>query len=217
MSNYEKSKIYKIVSNCNPELVYYGSTYTTLSRRLSCHKGHYKSYLKEKFKYVSSFELLKLEHFEIVLVEAYPCDNVEELRKRERYYIENNLCINKNIPSRTHREYRQDNREKLSEYNKIYYENNREKERERKKIYYENNREKEKERHKKYREDNREKERERSKKYRENNREKLSNKRKEIITCECGREMARDSLSKHLKTKIHTDKIINYLQLKNEY
>ena len=44
MSKYEKSKIYKIVSNCNSELVYYGSTYTTLSRRLSNHKGKYKSY-----------------------------------------------------------------------------------------------------------------------------------------------------------------------------
>ena len=195
MSKYQNSKVYKIVSNCNPELVYYGSTYTTLSRRLSGHKGHYKLYLKEKYNYVTSFELLKLEHFEIILVESYPCDNVEELRKRERYYIENNLCVNKFIPSRTDKE-----------RHKIYYENNKEQCKEKNKQYREDNKEKAIEYNKIYYKNNKEKERERGKKYREN----ISSK---PITCDGGRDMARASLNRHLKRKIHFNKMINYLQL----
>ena len=48
------------------------------------------------------------------------------------------------------KKYRENNKEKTSEYAKNYRENNKEKEAERKKIYYENNKEKEAERNKNY-------------------------------------------------------------------
>ena len=51
-SKYQKSKIYKLVSNSS-ELVYYGSTYTKLSKRLSGHKTAYKRYLNGKKNYIS--------------------------------------------------------------------------------------------------------------------------------------------------------------------
>ena len=180
MSKYQKGKVYKLVSNSS-ELVYYGSTFNKLTKRLTGHKSDYKGYSNGKGqRYKTSYELIKLEDAQIILVEDFPCERKEQLIARERFYIENNPCVNKNIPSRTRKEYS--------------------------KIYRENNIEKEKERHKKYRENNKEKERERGKIYYENINSKP-------ITCDCGRDMARASLSRHLKSKIHFNKIINYLQL----
>ena len=191
MSKYEKSKIYKIVSNCNSELVYYGSTYTTLSRRLSNHKGKYKSYLKGKYPYTSSFELLELEHFEIVLVEAYPCDNVEELRKRERFYIENNNCVNKNIPSRTKKEWNEDNKEHNKEYFKEYYKDNEESI-----VAYK----------KQWRKLNKEKLKIQKKEYRELNKQKIKERKSMKFTCECGRELTIQSKARHKRTNYHRER-----------
>lgn len=99
MNKYQNAKIYKIVSNVSPVL-YYGSTCEKLSSRLAKHRASYKAYEKGTSNYVSSFELLKLDHYDIILVEAYPCDNKEALHARERHYIENFVCVNKRIPNR---------------------------------------------------------------------------------------------------------------------
>ena len=87
MEKYQKGKIYKIVSN-ELDLVYYGSTTKTLKQRLNDHRGHYKRYLKGKGQYYSSFELMKLDDAQIILVEDFPCENKKELHQRERFYIE---------------------------------------------------------------------------------------------------------------------------------
>ena len=185
MSKYQNSKVYKIISNSNPDLVYYGSTYCKLSNRLAKHKSSYKLYLKRNLKYMTSFLLVKLDDCKIILVEKYPCIDKEELRMRERFYIENNPCVNKNIPSRTRKEYskiyRENNIEKEKERHKKYRENNIEKEKEYSKIYREDNREKLKENSRRYYENNREKERERSKNYYENNKEKLNKKKRDYM------------------------------------
>ena len=57
-------------------------------------------------------------------MEDFPCDNKYELKARERNYIEGNLCINKNIPNRTNKEWKNVNEEKIKEFHKIYYEKN---------------------------------------------------------------------------------------------
>jgi hypothetical protein len=60
-----------------------------------------------------------------VLVEKFPCESKDELHARERYYIENNECVNKYIPNRTNAEYRQDNIIHLKAHAKEYREKNR--------------------------------------------------------------------------------------------
>jgi hypothetical protein len=47
------------------------------------------------------------------LVENYSCNSKKELETRERYYIENNECVNKNMPTRTMKEYQEENKEKI--------------------------------------------------------------------------------------------------------
>jgi hypothetical protein len=122
---YAKSKIYKLVLN---DLTYYGSTVSALSTRKSKHKSDFKRYQDGKIGYMTSFDLFALGNPEIVLIESFSCDNKEELFARERYYIENFECINKNRPNRTpeekkeyDRKYRKDNYENEKEYKKQYH------------------------------------------------------------------------------------------------
>ena len=169
MSKYQKGKVYKLVSNSS-DLVYYGSTYNKLTKRLTGHKSDYKGYSNGKGqRYKTSYELIKLEDAQIILVEDFPCERKEQLLAQERFYIENNTCVNKNIPGRTDeeymRQYKEKHKENLKEQNKLYREKNKDKIKE----YREANKDKERE----YREANKEKITKQKKEYREANKEKI--------------------------------------------
>ena len=72
-------------------------------------------------------------NFEFHIIETIQNDDINELKKQltklERFYIENNECVNKVIPGRSKFEYRklyyEKHREKLMNYAKSYYENNK--------------------------------------------------------------------------------------------
>ena len=103
--DYSKGKIYKIIDNTNGNQ-YIGSTCCPrLSTRLAKHRCDYSYFLKQKYHYVTSFEILKNNDYDIVLLENCSSKNRDELRARERYYIETLECVNKLIPLRTHTEY----------------------------------------------------------------------------------------------------------------
>lgn len=144
-SRYKNGKIYKIISK-QTDKVYIGSTIQTLNNRFKCHKTHYRL-----GRNGTSVELLQYGDASIELIENYPCDSPTQLKTRERFYIENTPnTVNMAIPSRTHKEYREDNREKIKLYGIKYRKENIEKEQIRHKKYYLENREKEKIRKKKY-------------------------------------------------------------------
>ena len=127
MVNYQLGKIYKLIDNTTNN-IYVGSTCEKrLVRRLNGHSQSYKQYLNGNYNYVSSFEIIKNENYDIVLLELYPCNSKDELHSRERYYIELLKCVNKQIPSRTMQEYQQSNRAQLKEYKKLYRFINKEK------------------------------------------------------------------------------------------
>jgi hypothetical protein len=96
LNKYRNGKIYKIINDSHPDLVYYGSTYKSLNRRFWSHKKDYsrRSYNNK----MTSFELLKYDDSKIVLCENYRCNNLRELLKRESEYILKNHCVNKVIP-----------------------------------------------------------------------------------------------------------------------
>ena len=127
---YSNAKIYKIVDNTNGN-IYIGSTCKKLCQRIAQHRSSYKRYLDGKVNYVSSFKILKNDDYDIILVEeVVDCKNKEQLRARERHYIESLDCVNKRIEGRTKKEYRKeyykDNKEKLDELNKQYRKDNKE-------------------------------------------------------------------------------------------
>jgi hypothetical protein len=123
MPNYQNAKIYKLWSPEGDD-IYIGSTTILLSARKAKHKfgdGSVSKILFEKYTDVR-----------IELLECCPCDNKEELAKKEGEYIRNNKCVNKQIPLRTHKEHYQDNKEYKLNYQKEYIEKNKEKIKERK-------------------------------------------------------------------------------------
>jgi hypothetical protein len=134
MPDYSKGKIYKIVDNTNGH-IYIGSTTQKLSQRLSEHRND------SNRKTCSSREIILNSNYAIVLIEEVKCENKDQLHRRERYYIETIQCVNKCIPSRTTKEYKQDNKEAISEYKKQYALANKEAISEYKKQYRQDNKE----------------------------------------------------------------------------
>jgi hypothetical protein len=114
MPNYANSKIYKLVSFNLPELPYYGSTTQTLCKRKGRHVSDYKANgLKAS---CTSRIVIDAGDYEIIWVEDFPCENKDQLRARERYYIENRVCVNKNVPGRTTEEWYQANKVHVKAY-----------------------------------------------------------------------------------------------------
>ena len=137
--NYQLGKIYKIESN-QCEQVYVGSTVQPLHVRFGGHKVKYKRYLSGKEKYAtSSSKLLEYDDAKIYLIEKFPCDSKEELNARERYWIKELDCVNKVQPTRTRKEYLEDNKDKIRDKRKQYSIDNADKIKEYKKAWYQDN------------------------------------------------------------------------------
>ena len=124
MPDYQQSKIYKIINEELKGLVYYGSTTQKLNYR----------FIKHKNLNCSSKALFSVGTPVIILLEEYPCETKADLLKRERYWIENNECVNIEIPGRTQKEtielkkqHYQDNKEIYKLKNKKYRQDNNEK------------------------------------------------------------------------------------------
>jgi hypothetical protein len=118
MPDYSKSKIYKIVCNETGEQ-YFGSTTQSLSSRLYCHK--------QKTNPTKSKPIIERGNYNIILCEEFPCENKEQLNSRERKWIEENECVNRNIPTHTREEYYEKHFEKIQKYQKEYVKEYRQK------------------------------------------------------------------------------------------
>jgi hypothetical protein len=95
-------KIYKITCNDTGD-VYYGSTKKhLLSTRKAEHKADVKRYDEgKKPRKCACYDIVKNNNFKIEIVEEAPLEN---LKQREKYYIENFKCININNPLPTKEE-----------------------------------------------------------------------------------------------------------------
>jgi len=200
MPNYQKGKIYRIVDNSNGG-VYYGSTCEpTIARRLARHVIDFNNFQKGKGSYITSYDILVNGNYEIFLVETYPCTSRDELTSRERYYIENNNCVNKYIPGRTCKEYRRDNKEKIKENKRSYQQHNKERIKEYMNLYQLQNKDKIKKQ---------------TKDYKQKNKDRIHEHQNFQSKCICGGCFTNANKAKHLKTRKHQT-YFNNLD-KNEY
>jgi hypothetical protein len=136
MSKYNNSKIYKIIDNTNGN-IYIGSTFQKyITTRLAGHVADYKRYLKNKFHYITSFEIIKNGNYDIVLIENVNCETKEQLHARERFYIESMVCINQVIPARSFHEYYIQNKDIIIAKTKEYRNEHKEEISEKKRIKY---------------------------------------------------------------------------------
>lgn len=210
MPDYQKAKIYRIISN-ETDKVYIGSTCDYLSSRLGKHKYSFK---KGK-TCPTSKEILKYADCKIELIEEFPCATKRELLDREGYHISiTPNCVNRNVMGRTKARYYMDNKEVITVKKKAYAQKNATKIAEYQKKYAEENKEHLKEYHKNYHEKNREKYNAMGKENYRANKEAyiarakknyLKNKAKlvEPVVCECGITVQKRRLREHRKTKTH--------------
>jgi hypothetical protein len=185
--NYNNTKIYKIWSTRGPKIYIGSTTKDRLCDRMAIHRNDYKRWKLGKTNKITSFDLFEkygLENCFIELIEEKSCNNKEEKNKLEGGYIRTLDCVNKIIPDRNQKEYREDNKEYKKDYFKKYNELNKDKIKE----YYETNKDKIKEIRKQYRKDNK---------------NKINENKSIPYNCICGSICRIGDKSKHFKTKKH--------------
>jgi ribosome-interacting GTPase 1 len=158
MVNYQNGKIYKIESNLGNKIYIGSTTKDYLSQRMDKHRKDFKEWVNKKnssrrIPHLRSFDIFEeygLENCKIILIECCPCNSKDELVAKEAYYIKTLECVNKVIPNRTSKEYKEDNKEWIKEKNKKFYDEHKDEIYERNKAYYKEYREKNKEKIKEY-------------------------------------------------------------------
>jgi len=120
MGHYEKSKIYLIKNRNDEDKVYVGSTIRNLHTRFMEHKSKYINFNKNKSKKKLYQSIECWDDWYIELFEDYPCDNKEELLKKEKEVIKLYGTLNIVIPTRDKKEYHLDNKNKKREYDLEY-------------------------------------------------------------------------------------------------
>lgn len=126
--DYSKSVIYSIRSH-QTDKIYIGSTTQSLSKRIYKHRSVYDSFTKRNAgHYVSSYIMLEYPDNYIELIEEYPCENKQQLHKREGEIIRKYTnSVNQRIAGRTRKEWGIDNKEYLKQFHKNYHSTNRDK------------------------------------------------------------------------------------------
>lgn len=184
MPDYSSGKIYTIRCITDATLIYVGSTIESLSQRLTKHR-----YSKKATPSILFYSKVNdWNDWYIELYENFSCNSKEELNKREGEVIREIGTLNTIVAGRTQQEYRQEEKEIIQERKKEYYENNKEQVQEYKKKYYEEHSQQEKDR---------------ALRHYINNKDEINEKKKEKITCECGKTFRAVDKSRHNKTLFH--------------
>ena len=125
-NKYSNGKIYKVIDNAYTKC-YIGSTCEDLSQRFARHRLSYRRYKKGLAPLCRIFDVFDefgVENCKIELIEEFPCDNKEQLLKREGYHIRNNECVNRCVAGRTKQEYTAEHQEQEQNRSiKYYYDN----------------------------------------------------------------------------------------------
>ena len=226
-SKYQNGKIYKIIdigySKC-----YIGSTWEKLNSRMSHHRYRYRNKTGQTSSAIL-FDEFGVENCKIELIEYYPCNNLEELRKREGHYIQNTDCVNKRIAGRTGKDYYNDNIEELREKHRQYGRDNKEYVKEKSRQHYQAKKKTYQERNKKWNDNNKEKRKEynrsetnkeyqkwyienrkehiseRGKAYYERKKDEIIKSHKQKITCCCGSIIRKAGKAEHERSNKHQE------------
>jgi hypothetical protein len=138
--NYNNSKVYKIWSPQGDKIYVGSTTKDLLCQRMTSHRMNYQTWKKGNRGLTTSFLLFDeygLENCYIELLEAKECSSKDELRQLEGKYVRELVCVNKIIPGRSDKQYRDETKDKRQ----IYYAANRDTFNENKKLYYERTKE----------------------------------------------------------------------------
>lgn len=186
MVNYTNGRIYKLVNKVNDK-IYVGSTCNSLRQRKAEHKSSSTNPKKSETYVYKHLNEICWSGVEIILIESYPCKTKDELRKRERYWIDElKPELNMRLPDRSKHEYYIDNKNDLDAKGRAKYQENKQHVLEVTKLWFDNNKDKMLAWRKQY--------------------------KQQKYHCECGTICTQGSKSSHVKTKKHHDLIARSLQ-----
>ena len=131
------------------------------------------------------------DNFDMILIETMKCESKLDAERKERDYIENlNSTLNQFIPSRTKKEWTEDNKDHVKQYKHDYHINNIDTIHEQKKDYYQENKEHTLNRVKEH--------------YKQNT-EKCKEWKNKCFACACGGAHTNSTKARHEQTKKHKD------------
>jgi hypothetical protein len=226
--DYSKWKIYKIEPKIDHDEgdIYIGSTTKQyLSQRMTAHRKNYNStWLKGNKQYkLTSYDIFDkygVDNCEIILLETVKATSIDDLRAREKYYIKSIKCVNRNIPTRTIKEYVDDNKEKIKEQQLNWRLQNKDAIKEYQKVYNEENRDDIRQQKKEYRVQNKELLSANKKVYYDKNKEELNKLRREKYAkrvvnteCQCGSLYRSCDKARHENTKKHLTFITQQIKI----
>ena len=185
-NKYQNGKIYTIRSNDADDL-YIGSTTQSLSKRFNDHKRDATCETRMNYPLYRKMNEVGIDKFYIELYENYPCQNIEELRKREGELIRQMGTLNKQVAGRSKKEWTNENQDKVKEYKQRHKEGNEERIKEQSKGWYEENKE-----HKA----------EYDKEYRCKNKQKIKENKCMKVECSCGALVSKTNLRRHQKSGV---------------
>jgi len=210
--DYSKSCIYKLLhkEDFNNVNCYVGSTTNFIQRKKShkktCNNENYRDYNLKLYQYIRQNG--GWNNWTMIQIEPFICNSKKELETRERYWIEQlKSKLNCTIPTRTMKEWYNDNKDKLLEKQKQYNIDNKDKNTEYAKQYHIDNRDEILVKKKQYRIDYRDKRLEKDRQYYYDNRDRLLEKKKQKAICDnCGCEISKGVLPRHKRSQ----KCINF-------
>ena len=190
--NYTNTSIYKLCcKDLNITELYIGHT-TDMRRRKYQHKSNCNNEKSKRYN-LNVYQFIRnnggWDNWDLIEIERFEAIDGNDAKKKERYYIETlKATLNMYIPTQTHNEYYEKNKEILNEKHKEYIKNNFE-------II--------KEYQKEWREEKKESILEYHKNYYAKNKEIINEKNKEKITCECCSLIRKSDLARHKQSKKH--------------
>jgi hypothetical protein len=181
--NYTNTVIYKIV--CNDLTVtdlYVGHT-TDFTKRKNTHKSNCNN-VNDKHYNFKVYKIIRdnggWTNWTMVEIEKYECNDGNEAKARERYYLELlNAQLNSTIPGRSQKQHYEQNKEAKLLKQKQHYEQNKEAKLLKQKQHYEQNKEARLLYQKQYDEANKEARLLKAKEYYDKNKEEISLKNKQ--------------------------------------
>jgi hypothetical protein len=125
MTNCEEGKIYKLVDVTTDQIIYVGSTVSTLKLRMDKHRSAAKKNKLKIYKHIN--ENVGIDNVDIQLICDYPCETRKQLaleEGRQTAIIGFDTLYNTCFPGRTHKEtikvYYQEHKDQIKEYAKEY-------------------------------------------------------------------------------------------------
>jgi len=197
---------------------YVGSTSNFHSRK-KCHKSECYNEKRKQYN-LKIYQTIRdnggWDEFKMIQIgtrENITKREAEQIEEEYRLELKGNLNMKRaflspEVNKEYHKDYRQTNKERISERKKEHYQDNKERISEKQKEYRQTNKEKINEQKKEHYQANKERISEKHKEYRQTNKEKINEKGKEKIICEiCNIEITRSSKAKHLKSQRHINNI----------